>query len=94
MQALNTEQVMGSPQVVAIWLAQAHVQLCVCLGTGHLAEGSGAVAMVVSTEEVWNWLVADAWMVTVTEEGDVHAWSHKKAWAPDADQADRLECLW
>lgn len=33
-------------------------------------------------------------MVIVTEEQDVHAWSHKTTWAPDADRAGRLECLW
>lgn len=33
-------------------------------------------------------------MAIVTEGEDVHAWSHKTAWAPDADQAGRLECLW
>lgn len=38
--------------------------------------------------------MADAWKAIVTEGVDVHAWSHKIAWALDADQAGRLECLW
>lgn len=96
MQVLNTELVRGSPRALAafLFLPLAHVQPCVDLGTGHPAAGSVVAAMEESTGEEWNWSVADALMVTVTEERDPpHAWGDTSAWSPDAGQDDTLGCL-
>lgn len=51
MQVLNTELVTGFPRALATLTVLVHVQPCVDLGTGHLAAGSVAAAMGVSTEE-------------------------------------------